>query len=53
MCKNTSMITDNFRSTSELFEKYCEKNKNVKYVYKNGNSGQQYLLIVYGTSSDK
>lgn len=51
---NTSMITDDFRTTSErLFEKYCEKNGNVKYVYKNGDSGQQYLSIVYGTKFDK
>ena len=51
---NTSMITDDFRSTSErLFEKYCEKNENVKYVYKNGDSGQQYLSVVYGTNFDK
>jgi len=51
---NTSMITDDFCSTSErLFEKYCEKNENVKYVYKNGDSGQQYLSIVYGTNFDK
>ena len=51
---NTSMITDDFRSTSErLFEKYCEKDENVKYVYKNGDAGQQYLSIVYGTNFDK
>ena len=51
---NSSMITDDFRSTSErLFEKYCEKNENVKYVYKNGDGGQQYLSIVYGTNFDK
>lgn len=51
---NTSMITDDFRSTSErLFEKYCDKNSNVKYVYKNGDSGQQYLSVVYGTNFDK
>ena len=51
---NTSMITDDFRSTSErLFEKYCEKNENVKYIYKNGDNGQQYLSIVYGTNFDK
>lgn len=51
---NTSMITDDFRSTSErLFEKYCEKNNNVKCVYKNGDAGQQYLSIVYGTNFDK
>ena len=51
---NTSMITDDFRSNSErLFEKYCEGNENVKYVYKNGDTGQQYLSIVYGTNFDK
>lgn len=51
---NTSMITDDFRSTSErLFEKFCEQNKNVEYIYKNGDSGQQYLSIVYGTNFDK
>ena len=48
------MITDDFRSNSErLFEKYCEGNENVKYVYKNGDTGQQYLSIVYGTNFDK
>ncbi|RRD92959.1 DNA helicase [Clostridiales bacterium COT073_COT-073] len=51
---NTSMMTDDFRSASErLFERYCEKNENVKFVYKNGDSGQQYLSIVYGTNFDK
>lgn len=51
---NTSMITDDFRSTSErLFEKYCEKNPNVKQVYKNGDSGRQYLSVVYETNFDK
>lgn len=28
-------------------------NENVKYMYKNGDSGQQYLSIVYGTNFDK
>ena len=36
------------RSTSEmLFEKYCEKNEYVEWVYKNGDTGQQYFSIVY------
>lgn len=36
------------RSTSEmLFEKYCEKNECVEWVYKNGDTGQQYFSIVY------
>ncbi len=47
---NTSMITDDFRSTPErLFEKYCEANAKVKSVYKNGDNGQHYLSIVYRT----
>ncbi len=41
-------ITDRTRSTSErLFERYCEKAPGVKWVYKNGDTGQQYLSIVY------
>ena len=36
------------RSTSEqLFEQYCEKNDSVDWVYKNGDTGQQYFSIVY------
>lgn len=51
---NTSMIVDGLRSTSErLFEKYCEQNKNVKFVYKNGDTGKEYLSIVYGTNLEK
>lgn len=45
---NTSIITDDFRSISErLFEKYCEKNENVKYVDKNGDSGQQFFYQLF------
>lgn len=41
-------ITDKTRSMPErLFEKYCEKAPGVKWVYKNGDTGQQYLSIVY------
>lgn len=51
---DTTMITSEFRSLSErLFEKYCEKSERVKFVYKNGDTGQQYLSIVYGTNFDK
>lgn len=40
----TSLI----RSTSEmLFEQYCNDNENVEWVYKNGDTGQQYFSIVY------
>lgn len=41
---NTSLI----RSRSEqLFEQYCEKKDDIEWVYKNGDSGQQYFSIVY------
>ena len=29
------------------FERYCEKNNNVEWIYKNGESSQQYFSIVY------
>ena len=36
------------RSTSEmLFEKYCESKDDIEWVYKNGDTGQQYFSIVY------
>lgn len=36
------------RSTSEmLFEKYCETRSDIEWVYKNGDTGQQYFSIVY------
>lgn len=41
-------ITDKTRSMPErLFERYCEKNDEIEWVYKNGDTGQQYLSIVY------
>lgn len=41
-------ITEKTRSLPErLFERYCDSNKNVKWVYKNGDAGQSYLSIVY------
>ena len=30
-----------------MFERYCENAKGVKWVYKNGDTGQQYLSVVY------
>lgn len=43
-CYNTSLI----RSKSEqLFEQYCEGKDDIDWVYKNGDSGQQYFSIVY------
>lgn len=36
------------RSTSEmLFEQYCEGRSDIEWVYKNGDTGQQYFSIVY------
>ena len=41
-------ITDKTRSLPErLFERYCDSSSNVKWVYKNGDSGQSYMSIVY------
>ena len=46
--KYDSSMIDGFRSTSEkLFEKYCESLDNVKFVYKNGDKGVNYLSIIY------
>ena len=40
--------TSVIRSTSEmLFEKYCEARDDIDWVYKNGDTGQQYFSIVY------
>ena len=44
----TAFCTDKTRSLPErLFERYCESNTGVKWFYKNGDAGQQYLSIVY------
>lgn len=43
-----SSMVDGFRSTSEkLFEKYCESKASIKFVYKNGDKGVNYLSIIY------
>lgn len=43
-----AMIADPLRSYPErLFERFCESHEQVKYCYKNGDSGGQYLSIVY------
>ena len=42
------------RSTSEvLFEQYCEERDDIEWVYKNGDSGQQYFSIVYFSGFNK
>ena len=48
------MVTKKTKSTPEiLFEIYCENNKNVRFVYKNGDSGSQYLSIIYSNNMGK
>ena len=40
--------TNLVRSTSEmLFEQFCESRDDIEWVYKNGDTGQQYFSIVY------
>jgi len=40
--------TSRVRSTSEqLFEQFCENREDIEWVYKNGDTGQQYFSIVY------
>ena len=44
----SGFATSLIRSTSEmLFEQYCETRDDIEWVYKNGDSGQQYFSIVY------
>jgi len=51
---DTSMTVSSLRSISEkLFENYCEDNEDIDWVYKNGDSGKQYLSVVYGTNISK
>ncbi len=40
--------TSKVRSNSEqLFERYCERMEGLDWVYKNGDTGQQYFSVVY------
>lgn len=44
----SGFATSLVRSTSEmLFEQYCETRDDIEWVYKNGDTGQQYFSIVY------
>lgn len=50
----TAFCTDKTRSLPErLFEHYCEANDEIKWFYKNGDAGQQYLSIVYTDALQK
>ena len=45
---SSAMIVEGLRSKSErLFECYCENQDDIEWVYKNGDTGQQYFSIVY------
>lgn len=51
---DTSMTVSEFRSTSEqLFEYHLEERQDIEWFYKNGDTGQQYLSIIYGTNISK
>ena len=41
-------LVEGIRSKSErLFERFCQNNDNIKWFYKNGDSGQTYFSVVY------
>lgn len=40
----TSLVRSN---SEQLFEQYCESRDDIEWVYKNGDTGQQYFSIVY------
>lgn len=45
---DSSSVVEGIRSMSErLFERYCEERNDIDWVYKNGDTGQQYFSIVY------
>lgn len=45
---SSAMVVDGIRSMPErLFERYCEERDDIEWVYKNGDTGQQYFSIVY------
>ncbi len=45
---SSAMVVEGIRSKCErLFENYCEERDDIDWVYKNGDTGQQYFSIVY------
>lgn len=51
---SSAMIVEGIRSKSErLFERYCEQQTDIEWVYKNGDTGQQYFSVVYIDSLQK
>ncbi|MDM0978664.1 DEAD/DEAH box helicase family protein [Clostridium perfringens] len=50
----SATIVDGIRTLPErLFERYCEANDNVDWIYKNGDTGQEYFSIVYVDAMQK
>ncbi len=51
---SSAMIVEGIRSKSErLFERYCEQQTDIEWVYKNSDTGQQYFSVVYIDSLQK
>lgn len=45
---SSAMIVEGIRSKCErLFERYCEEREDIDWVYKNGDTGQQYFSVCY------
>lgn len=51
---STAMTVSGLRSGPEQeFERYLENNDKVDWYYKNGDTGQKYLSVLYGNSLEK
>lgn len=51
---SSAMLVEGIRSKSErLFERFCEEKDDIEWVYKNGDTGQQYFSIVYSDKLQK
>ncbi|OFK80347.1 DNA helicase [Anaerosphaera sp. HMSC064C01] len=51
---STAMTVSGLRSDPEQeFERYLENNDKVDWYYKNGDTGQKYLSVLYGNSLEK
>lgn len=51
---STAMTVSGLRSGPEQeFERYLENNDKVDWYYKNGDTGQKYLSVLYGNSIEK
>lgn len=44
----SNRLVEGIRSKCErLFERYCEENNDIEWIYKNGDTGQQYFSVCY------